>query len=101
LKYIKAKLYKLLIILIFLFWISRFFIGFDNIRISGFFKVISKLLNAILGELYQTPDMLKDAWKTRSESLFSHYFYNFEESVVALKANFVANELVLTLCEIR
>jgi hypothetical protein len=45
--------------------------------------------------------MLKHAWKSRRKCLFSHYFYNFEESIVALKSNFISYILVLTLSQIR
>jgi hypothetical protein len=45
--------------------------------------------------------MLKDGWETRRESLISHYFNDFEKSIVALKADFVSQILVLTLSKIR
>ena len=98
LEYVKAKLNQLFKI---------FILNLKHLLVLTFLNhiflvilSISQILNYILRELNQTPDMFKNAGETTSEGGLMHDFDNFEESIITLNSNFVADELILVFCQI-
>ena len=57
-------------------------------------------MNYILRELNQTPDMFKNAGEITGEGGLMHDFDDFEESIITLNSNFVADELILVFRQI-